>query len=161
MITGKRPSTCRNFRNVSSPFMPAPMRTSMITKSGLTPRTRSSPSSPLEAVCNSIRGDAKIRRNEYCTSVSSSISRILSLNARAEPKVYRTYRPSPKISPNRTLEINPWRNWLHTHPCCRNTCFQNSSSSIRPRHSPAGSSERHPKVCHPPAVAFPKPGTPL
>ena len=158
MITGKRASNCRNFRSVSSPFMPAPMRTSMITKSGLTPRTRSSPSSPLEAVCNSIRGDAKIRRNEYCTSVSSSISRILSLNARAEPKVYRTYRPSPKISPNRTLEINPWRNWLHTLPCCRNTCCPSNSSNTRPQHSRAGSSGQLLRACHLPDAAFPRPG---
>src|SRR5262245_51513426 len=78
MITGRRASDWRRRRSVSSPLMP-PMRTSMITRSGLTLGISFSPSSPLAAVVNSISAESKMRRNEYCTSASSSIKRSLSI----------------------------------------------------------------------------------
>ena len=78
MITGSLASACRMRRSVSRPFM-APMRTSMMTRSGLNFASSFKPSSPLEAVASSISGESKIRRKEYCTSASSSINNSLSI----------------------------------------------------------------------------------
>ena len=50
------------------------MRTSIMTRSGLSLGMSRKPSSPLEAVVSSISGESKIRWNEYCTSASSSIN---------------------------------------------------------------------------------------
>src|SRR5580765_1528562 len=72
-MTNSLGSICRMRRNVSKPLMP-PIRTSIITRSGLNLGIVLRPSSPLDAVASSISGESKIRWNEYCTSASSSIS---------------------------------------------------------------------------------------
>src|ERR1041385_1944655 len=72
-MTRSRVSICRMRRSVSIPLMP-PMRISMSTRSGLSLGMSFSPSSPLDAVDSSISGESKMRRNEYCTSASSSIN---------------------------------------------------------------------------------------
>src|SRR5882762_2772198 len=56
-----------------------PMRMSIITRLGLSLGRTLSPSSPLVAVVNSISAESKMRRKEYCTSASSSISSNLSI----------------------------------------------------------------------------------
>ena len=85
-MTSNFESIWRMRRKVSSPFMP-PMRTSMITRSGLTLGIKRNASSPLEAVASSISGESKIRWNEYCTSDSSSINNNLFM------------QPEPVLSP--------------------------------------------------------------
>ena len=63
-ITGVLESNSRNRCSVSIPVMP-PMRTSMITKSGLSCGISSSAASPLPAVCSSSPSlRPKIRSNE-------------------------------------------------------------------------------------------------
>ena len=52
---------------------------SMSTRSGFSRGISLRASSPLEAVVNSISGESNIRRNEYCTSASSSINSSLSM----------------------------------------------------------------------------------
>src|ERR1019366_7433409 len=72
-MTSSFESRWRKRRRVSRPVRP-PMRTSMMTRSGLSFGMIRRPSSPLDAVVSSMSGESKIRWNEYCTSASSSIS---------------------------------------------------------------------------------------
>src|SRR5581483_4892140 len=98
-MTSSFESISRMRRKVSSPLMP-PIRTSMITRSGFNLGMIFSPSSPLAAVVNSISGESKIRRNEYCTSSSSSIKSSFAMSANYfgifVPKVESISRAGPR-----------------------------------------------------------------
>src|SRR5207302_7044161 len=61
----------------------------MMTRSGLILAISFSPSSPLEAALSSISGKLKIRRKEYCTSASSSISSSLSITFKDGDRINR------------------------------------------------------------------------